>query len=389
MLRALTIGLVLAAPVLAWAQTSTPRPANPAPAQPSASNIDAQPLLAGSERLVSSADERIGLAITLTADGPAHFTDQRELALLSGRNSVAFADLPTTLLPATLYWQTATLPELRALSATPTVVNRQAAPWQAELFVESGGNRTATLNYRASGLNWQSSYELRLINGSDQAQWREALVINNQTGIDLSGAQFTATNALGQTHRIGEIHSLRPGTRWRGMRGEAQSLTLTQQLVAQASANGPQPDRQQVPVQQRVLINAEQAAVIGFSAGPVAVMSERSGVASPMGQTQWQPQQRSGAIELDAGLSTAVEVERLQVDYRHLADGIENAWQIKLHNPTDSEQTIRLEEHIEGAWQIEAGEADWQRTATGLQRRISLAAGERREVGYRIRQLTP
>jgi hypothetical protein len=47
---------------------------------------------------------------------------------------------------------------------------------------------------------------------------------------------------------------------------------------------------------------------------------------------------------------------------------------------------IRLEEVIQGRWQIEEGEADWQRTATGLERRFTLAAGERREVGYRIRQ---
>lgn len=389
MLRALTMGLMLAAPVLAWGQTSTSQPANSTPAQPSASTIDAQPLLAGSERLISSADERTRLAVMLTADAPAHFIDQRELALLSGRNSVTFADLPTTLLPASLYWRTDTLPELRALSATPSAVNRRAPQWQANLFVESGGNRTATLDYRASGLDWQSSYQLRLIDGSNQGQWREAIVINNQTGIDLSGAQFTATNALGQTRRIGAINSLRPGAHWRALIGEAQNLTLTQQLVAQASANGPQPNSQQVAVRQRLLLDAEQAASIGFGAGPLAVMREQSGVTRALGQTQWQPQQRGGALELDAGLSTAVQVERLQVDYRHLADGIENAWRIKLHNRSDREQTIRLEEHIHGRWQIEAGEADWQREATGLQRRIKLAAGERREVGYRIRQLTP
>jgi hypothetical protein len=76
----------------------------------------------------------------------------------------------------------------------------------------------------------------------------------------------------------------------------------------------------------------------------VSVIHDQGDETTPLAQTQWQPSQRGSALEIAAGMSTAVGVERLQVDYRHQADGIENAWRITLRNTTDQTQNIRLEE---------------------------------------------
>jgi len=386
MLRHVLVTLLLISPTLVWAQGDSARPANPTPATPNAAAIDSQPLLAGSERLVSDAQDRLSLAVELSTQTPAQFTDQRQLALLSGRNTIAFADLPATLLAPSLYWHSPTLPELRALSTEPTQGDDQAPVWQASVFVETGGNRSTRLYYQAEGLDWQSSYQLRWTKGSNEGQWREAIAIRNQTGIDLSGAQFTAVNDFGQRRALGRIPSLPSGMRWRALVGDPQSLTLTPMLVAKAPASGPQPGAQQAPVERRLAVDSEQSEAIGFAAGPVSVIHDQGDETTALAQTQWQPSQRGSVLEIAAGMSTAVRVERLQVDYRYQADGIENAWRITLGNTTDQTQNIRLEEVIQGRWQIEEGEADWQRTATGLERRITLAAGERREVGYRIRQ---
>ncbi|MDR9407093.1 MAG: hypothetical protein RI516_07670, partial [Spiribacter sp.] len=61
-------------PTVVWAQSDSARPANPTPATPNAAAIESEPLLAGSERLVSDAQDRLNLAVELSTQAPAHFT---------------------------------------------------------------------------------------------------------------------------------------------------------------------------------------------------------------------------------------------------------------------------------------------------------------------------
>lgn len=369
----------------ASAQTPSSSSASAAPANASELRVEAEPLAPGSEPMISSANDRDDLHLRLSVNAPGFVIDRRDLALLSGRNTVVFTDLAATLQPASLYWQALNLPELQRLTRLPSNNEHASTRWQALMFVEQGGNRSVTLSYRAQGLPWQSDYQLQLDTNAGTAQLIEGVSVHNQTGVDLSGADITLVNRHGHERDLDTTRQWPTGSTLRGMTQPPQSLAFEAALLSTSRADMPQSAAQLAPVQQHITLIADADDALGFASGPIEVVRiSPNGEREALGQTALNPHQARPDLAIAVGTSTAVEVEREQADYRHTDQGIAIAWRLRLRNISDGEQTLILKERIDGSWQLEQGAEDWQRTPTGLRRSVTLAAGEEREVGYRI-----
>lgn len=374
--------LMSAGPVLA--QSDDPDRTRSAPADGSAGEFESAPLQAGSDRLLSTAEDRTGLTIQLPADGAAMWMDQRDLALLSGRNQVAFQDLPADLHPDSLDWSTDTLPELTRLRRVQPA-QADAPHWRGEVFIEEGGSRRLRLSYATPGLSAAIHYRLRL-DGATEAEAGELtriVTVHNDRREPVPAADLTAVNARGEAVALGPIDGLEPGSALQHLADEPMAVEVTPTLIARAQGDQPIAAPDVATVARHWTIAGFDAPVDGAS---VRVFTNEQGGQTPLGRGRFQATAADGEATLTAGVSSAVRIERLQADYRNRgAEGTEIAWRLGLSNTTDRPQTVRLDERIDGAWTIVEGEDDWQRVPTGLQRTIELDGGERREVGYRIR----
>lgn len=389
----MTIGLVsgLAGALLvagaALAQSSGDDGASAAPADAGIEGFDGAPLQAGSDRLLSTADDRTRLAIDIPPQGPSAWVDQREIALLSGQNRIELRALPADLIPESLYWDADTRSGLTRLARVTSDTEDTAPRWQGRVFVEDGGSRPITLTYRVDGLTARTTYQLRLTRGetADTAELTRAIALHNGTTETLPAAEVTVTDRHGRETALGRVDALGAGDSLRVLPEAPATVSVTESLISQSRGDVPVNAPTTARVARHWAIEGADRPLTGLS---VDVVEETREGLRPVGRDTFRATRGDSNATVAAGTSDAVRIERLQADYRDTgADGTEIAWRLSLENTADTSRTIRLEERIDGPWDTLEGEADWTRTATGLTRVIELEAGERREVGYRIRRL--
>ncbi len=391
----LLIGAATMAPAPVLAQTGTGVSTTPAADAPE--QITAAPLQAGSDRLLSTADDRRGLHIRVPARGPAAFTDQRELAVLAGRNRVEIQDLPATLIPETLYWSGATLPELGRLkrgagsdsAGGAEQADDAAGPWRGDLFIEDGGSRRLTLHYHATGVTLDSDYRLQLAAGPDSAtgELERAMTLHNRTGTALTDATVSAANLQKTDSTPLRVNALAAGATLRIVEDAPARVAVRHELMSRAAGHLAQSAPQNAAVMHRWLLTDLPP---GAAGAPVTVVWAGPSGSAQVDRSQLEPTNGEADAAITAGRSHGVAVRRLQAFYRNEGgDGTEIAWRLRLTNTQSAPQMLLLEERLPGAWTLLEGEDDWQRTPVGLQRRIELAAGEEREVGYRVRVASP
>ena len=355
-----------------------------APMEGAVERLEATPLPSGSDRLPSTADDRRSLTVTIAPDGTAAFVDRRDLALLAGRNQLEIRDLPASLLPETLYWSIDTLPELRQLRSLPQTADDAAPRWQGALLVETGGSRIMTLSYRAEGLSATTDYRLLLETPqAARASLQRATTVHNATGMPLRNARLVMAGAEGGQTELARIRNLPADARLRIRDAAARTVAVSHALISRAQGDQPRRHPAPAPVQHHWTLDG--AAVASFGA-PVEVLITGDDDMQIAGRGIIQPAGEAKRATVVAGSSAAVSVQRLQAHYEHIEQGtIEIAWRLQIENHSDTAHTLMLEERIGGSWALLEGDDDWQRTPTGLARRLELAPGEAREVGYRVR----
>jgi len=354
--------------------------ADPSPATDGEQALEAMPLEAGTDALTSTADDRLSLQLRVPADGPALVVDQREVALLAGRNRIRIRDLPRTLRDLSLHWHLDGPAEPARISR----ISRDASAWEADLFVEAGGSRRLTLTYLVDELNRGLDYRLALPVG-DQDAWPRltaAVTLENRTGADLGNAGLSvALNGDGMT-RLQAQGPWPPNTLLRIRPEPPTQVDVKQSLITQARGDLPAESPWRTAVQ--YLLELEGLEHPPGADTPVTLVTADN-PPRPLGEGRFATT-IDGTPAVIGGGSDAVTVRRVQAAYRDEGAGeIDIAWRIELHNRDRIDHRINLIERIDGGWTIEEGEDDWQRTPVGLSRQLDLAAGERREVGYRIR----
>lgn len=354
--------------------------AEPSPAMEGERALEAMPLEAGTDALTSATDDRLSLQVRVPADGPSLVVEQREVALLAGRNRIRIRDLPQTLRDLSLHWQLDGPSEPVRLSR----ISRDASAWEADLFVEAGGSRRLTLTYLVDGLNRGVDYRMALPAQDTEtpARLTAAVTVDNRTGTDLDNARLSvALGNGGMTHL--EAQGPWPSNTLLRIRPKPPTrVAVEQSLVTQARGDLPAESLWRPAVQYLLEIEALEQPPAPDT--PVTLVTTDN-PPRPLGEGRFATT-AEGMPAVIGGNSDAVTVRRVQAAYRDEGEGeIDIAWRIALHNRDNEAHRITLVERIDGGWTIEEGEDDWRRTPIGLSRVVDLAAGERREVGYRIR----
>ena len=365
----LTLGLPLA-----LAQQA----ADPAPARSGEPALEAMPLAPGSDALTSSAEDRLSLAIRVPVDGPALVVEQREIALLAGRNQIRIRDLPAAVTDPGLHWQ------LDGMAGPRRLSRAGSGAWTTTLFAETGGSRQLTLSYAVDGLERELDYRIVLpaAGSADSARVTAAMTLTNRSGADLGGADLSVVRNDGTTTRIATGPQWPDQGRLRLRPGPGASVSLERSLITTARGDLPLASAYLAPVRHHIALGDLP---VPPAPDTRATLLGAGNPARPLGTARLVPG-ANGGTTLIGGRSDALSVRRVQAAYRHGTEGgIDIAWRIEVHNRSGQRQRLHLVEQIDGGWRVEAGEDDWQRTPTGLQREIELAADERRELGYRIR----
>ena len=374
--HALTVLMLMGAIQPAPAQQA----ADPSPATTGEQALETMPLEVGTDALTSTAGDRLSLQVHVPADGPALVVDQREVALLAGRNRIRLRDLPDSLQALSLHWQ---------LEGTPgpdrlTRVYGDMDIWQAELFVETGGSRRLTLTYLVDDLNRGLDYRMVLPADESQAPARLSSVVtlDNRTGADLGGARLSLDRIGGGVMTLAVGVQWPTNTRLRIRPEPSASAAVERSFIIEARGDLPADAPWRPDVQHLLMLDALKDPPA--SDMPVTLVTAGN-PPRPLGEGRFMTM-RDGASAVIGGSSDAVTARRVQAAYLDEGEGeIDIAWRIELHNRDNDDHRITLIERIDGGWLLEEGEDEWQRTPTGLIRQINLAAGERREVGYRIR----
>lgn len=341
--------------------------------------LEAMPLEAGTDALTSTADDRLSLQIRVPADGPALVVDQREVALLAGRNRIRIHDLPETLRTLSLHWRLGGPTEPARLNR----ISQDTGTWHADLFVETGGSQRLTLTYLMDGLNRGLDYRIALPADAPEAPARltSTITLDNRTGADLGDASVSvAGNGNGMTRL--QVQGPWPANTLLRIRPEAPArVAVNQSLLTEARGDLPAESPWHPAVQRLMALGA-----LGNPPAPDTPVTivNAGNPPRPLGDGRF-TMTTDGEPAVIGGDSDAVMVRRVQAAYRDEGEGeIDIAWRIELHNRDTADHRITLIERIDGGWTLEEGEDDWQRTPIGLSRQVTLAAGERREVGYRI-----
>ncbi|MEX0387059.1 hypothetical protein [Spiribacter onubensis] len=353
--------------------------ADPSPAMDGEQALEAMPLEAGTDALTSTADDRLSLQVRVPVDGPALVVDQREVALLAGRNRIRIRDLPRTLRDLSLHWHLNGPAEPTRVSR----ISRDASTWEADLFVEAGGSRRLTLTYLVDGLNRGLDYRMAVPAGAQGAGARltAAVTLENRTGADLGNADLSVALNGDSMARL-QAQGPWPSDTLLRIRPEPPTrIDVKQSLITQARGDLPAESPWRTDVQ--YLLELQGLEHPPGPDTPVTLVTADN-PPRPLGEGRFATT-IGGRPAVIGGGSNAVTVRRVQAAYRDGGEEeIDIAWRIELHNRDRVAHRITLIERIDGGWTIEEGEDDWQRTPVGLSRQVNLAAGERREVGYRI-----
>ncbi len=380
----LLAGLLLM-PLAAAAQTATNQTSAAPAAERDQQAIQASPLTAGSDQLSSTAADRTRLAITLPRNGPALWVDERDLALLSGRNQVAIHDLPATLIVPSLHWDAQTLPEVDRLRTRHSNDSAQPAKsvWQADLFAAQGGNRRMRLHYQSTGFAWQPSYDLALAADSDQGQLTRQVALINQTGTELTDAALTMISANGGRLIIDRLPEFAANETLQLRLAPTIPIRVERDWQTHARGDQAQFQPERSPVHARItLMDIEPS----WPTGTIQVrMLDTSGAQALM-QGRIEPYRGGTGTSVELAPSTDITFQRETI--RSSTDGLDSqtlAWQLRLTNQTEASQSVTVIEQLSGAWTLTAGEENWTRVSEGLRQQVTLTPGESRDLSYTVR----
>ena len=374
--------LLTTAMASATAQTSDP--ASPSPAGPDDPGIEASPLAPGSDRLRSTADDRRSLEITIPVSGLAQVMEHRDLAVLSGHNRLEIDDLPAGLIPGSLHWSQETLPELTRLQRVTADTDEATARWQGSLLMEQGGIRDLMLGYRLPGLTAEAGYQLVLAkNEASTGVLHATTTLHNQTGASLENPRVRQDRPGEAARDLGRIGQLAHGDALRITHSDRAEVEVRHTLVARGEGDRPRSSPTSATVSHGWVLQGVPATAAD---APVAVIiGEGDQRQTAAGQSRMTLTAETGGGRVVAGASDAVQVMRHTEDYAPARDGdVEIGWRLVLDNPGERSRELTLEESLAEDWVLLEGDGQWQRTASGLTRTLTLEAGEQRTVNYRI-----
>lgn len=134
--------------------------------------------------------------------------------------------------------------------------------------------------------------------------------------------------------------------------------------------------------------NSEQNNLgVPLPAGVVRVYGQASGGSRQLlGEDRIKHTPKDEQIELQVGAAFDVVAERVQTDYRRIADNVhESAFKITIRNHKPESVTIEVNESVGGDWRvIESSHAPVKRSATELQFTVPVAADKEAVLTYRV-----
>lgn len=344
--------------------------AQTAPADPAASDrsgIESIPLEIGSSALKSTTSDRLSLTLTFSPDAPTQVQDERDLALLPGRNTVEIEGIPAQLDLSALYW---TLPEARRLIRLRADADRL----EAEIFANEAGSRPIRLRYDLPHLHWQVDYRL-ILPAASSARLQRFLTLVNETDQAFANPQIILTSPFGEWITLDLASTINPRSQLRQPLGEPLSVSTHAQLVAQGKADAVISETLRRPVEQRITLDAFDPQ---WPVGRVTIEQEMpDGRFTVLGNGT-----HSAVVSSfqDASVTrTLVNIEPAD------ADEVQLDWRLIIQNREPQPMTLRLEENLDPRWAVVDGSGDWSRTGATLYREVTIAAEDSEEIRFSVR----
>ncbi|MBS3786273.1 MAG: hypothetical protein KGY57_05620, partial [Gammaproteobacteria bacterium] len=330
--------------------------------------------------LRSTAGDRIALRIALFPTGPAHVSDQRDLALLPGRNTVQIEGIPSGIDLTGLHW---TLPEDRTLIR----LHANTDQLEAELFAGDAGSRPLTLRYALPELNWQVDYRLVIgdaSNESQTAQLSRFLTLINETDQAFATPDVILNSPYGEWINLSLNSTLAANSQLRQPLGSPVEASVTTRLVTRGRADTIIAHPSQYPAEQRIQFNASD---LQWPAGNIEVAQEL-----PDGRMATSRQTQLSAVTGD-GQAFATIPSASDVNVTKVLEGIEQKgadeiqlnWALTINNDESQPITLLLEEQLDPRWAIEKATGDWRRAGGLIYREISIDAGSSEQIELQVR----
>ena len=288
----------------------------------------------------------------------------------------------------------------------------------------SGGDIPLTLSYLTNGLSWQADYRLEV--DGDRASLSGYASLHNDTDVTYSHVRVTlvagnvrrdggngsaphafemqraSKAAVAPPEQAGAWHAYPVQSPTGLPAGEVRRIPLLSRddLPVQRrfraegvgtrpapSAPGDEPRSEPVAVRFEVDTGGKGAAPLP---GGTVRVTESAAQGGPrfLGSNRIEHTPAGEPFTVDTGTAFDVTASRRQTDYRQLDDRrFEIAWEITLHNAGDRPAPVDVIETMGGDWSLTGDESNqWERRdAHTLARQVSLAAGERRTIAYRVR----
>lgn len=353
--------------------------AQTAPADTSAADrpvIESIPLETGAASLRSTPSDRLSLTLTLSPDGVTQVYDQRDLALLPGRNTVRIEGVPSQVELTRLRWD---LPAERSLIR----LHATAEQLQATLFADEAGSRRFGLRYPIPEIDWQIDYQLTF-DEDDTANIQRFLTLANHSDQAFANPEVVIKSAHGEWINLRMGGTLAAHSRLKQPLGERMPVSATTQLLVRGRADqlAKRPLRQ--TVEQRIILNEVD---LQWPAGPIEVMRPQ-----PSGQVIMSGQTSLSAPDANAQAVTVIPIERDIAITRTLegvsSEGTEQVqlnWRLQIHNRESQPVTLLLEEVMDPRWALVEAGGQWSRTGHIHSREIQIEAGSVEEIEISVR----
>ena len=344
------------------------------------SAIESIPLDMSPGELKSTAGDRLALRIELFPTGPAQVIDQRDLALLPGRNTVQIEGIPSSINLSQLDW---TLPEDRSLIRLHANTNQL----EAELFASEAGSRPLTLRYALPELRWQVGYLLVLGDSSAEAQTAQLsrfLTLTNEADQAFATPDIVLNSPYGEWINLSLSSTLAANSQLKQPLGSAVDASVTMQLIARSRADTINVHPRRYPAEQRIQVNAMD---LQWPTGAIKVAQEMpDGSMAISRQTELSGVSANGQAFATIPSASDVNVTKvLEGIEQKGADEIQLNWALTINNRESQPITLLLEEQLDPRWAIEKATGDWQRTGGLIYREIRIDADSSEQVELQVR----
>lgn len=344
------------------------------------SAIESIPLEMSPGELRSTPGDRIAVTISLFSNGPTQVTDQRDLALLPGRNTVQIEGIPSQTDLTQLHW---TLPEDRSLIR----LRANDEQLEAELFASEAGSRPLTLRYALPQLQWEVDYRLVMSDPATDSQAPQLfrfLTLINQTDQAFATPEVIVNSPYGEWINLALSSTLAPNGQLRQPLGAPVDVSVTTQLVARGRADVIDVTSLRYPAEQRIAFNDID---LQWPAGAIEVAQELpDGRMAIARQSQLSAPNANGqAFTIIPSRSEVAVIRTLENTEQEGANEIELTWRLSVNNAESQPVTVRLEEQLDPRWVITKAAGDWQRTGGVIHREVSIDADSAEEFELSVR----